>query len=552
MFHILQALSTEQQVEVLTRRLIQLLSYNGTIGETEKADFLKEIICSFPYFKENESFVWEQPISNDPLGRKNIFALVRGQSECSKTVLYHAHVDTVGIEDFGALHDIAHDPDVLEEFFKSYSADAEVQADAGSGNWMFGRGALDMQSGIAVHLVNLLHFSEQRDQLPGNLLVLFNPDEESQHVGIRAALTELTRLETEQNLDFIAAINNDFISPLHSGDQTRYVYTGAAGKLLPCFSIFGREAHVGDSLSAIDPTLIAAELNLAINANLDLTEYFQNELTLPPSCLYLKDDKQIYDVQTAVSCGIYFNHFIYEKSPKEILTQLVDVVENRCETLEKKLAQTYTEHRKRNGLPEREISWDIEVITFGEYVEKLEEMNLHPLKAVEAALEHFSEKDLDERMLAFKIVEALHQLDPEKNPRVILFFAPPFLPANRLPVESNKGQSLLATIEAVLDEVHQETKETFELRKYFPYLADGSFLSFNGTEEDISSIENNFPAMHKLFALPLGDMKALNIPSINLGVYGKSGHKWTERVYKPYTFKILPHLIRKMTKRLLE
>ncbi|PLR75713.1 peptidase M20 [Bacillus sp. V3-13] len=552
MFHILQSLSTEQQAQVLTRRLIQLSSYNGTIGETEKADFLMEIIRSFPYFKENESNVWEQPIPNDPLGRKNIFALVRGESESSKTVIYHAHVDTVGIEDFGALQDIAHEPDVLEEFFKSYTADEEVQADAVSGNWMFGRGALDMQSGIAVHLVNLLHFSENRSELPGNLLVLFNADEESQHVGIRSALTEFTRLTAEHNLDFIAAINNDFISPLHEGDETRYIYTGAAGKLLPCFSIYGREAHVGDSLSAIDPTLIAAELNLAIHSNLDLTEYFQNELTLPPSCLYLKDDKQIYDVQTAVSCGIYFNHFIYEKSPKEIIAQLVDVARDRCQTLEKRLAQTYAEYRQRNALPEREISWDIEVITFEKYVERLEGMHLHPLKAVEAALEQFSGTDLDDRMLAFKIVEALHQLDPEKKPRVILFFAPPFLPANRLPVESNKGQSLLAKIEAVLDEVQQETNESFELRKYFPYLADGSFLSFNGTDEDISSVENNFPAMNKLFPLPLADMKALNIPSINLGVYGKSGHKWTERVYKPYTFKILPHLIRKMTKKLLE
>ena len=29
-----------------------------------------------------------------------------------------------------------------------------------------------------------------------------------------------------------------------------------------------------------------------------------------------------------------------------------------------------------------------------------------------------------------------------------------------------------------------------------------------------------------------------------MGVYGNDGHKWTERVYKPYSFSVLPLLIR--------
>ncbi|WP_155241950.1 hypothetical protein [Clostridium pasteurianum] len=38
-------------------------------------------------------------------------------------------------------------------------------------------------------------------------------------------------------------------------------------------------------------------------------------------------------------------------------------------------------------------------------------------------------------------------------------------------------------------------------------------------------------------------IKNLNIPAINYGCYGKDAHKWTERVYKPYSFDILPKLI---------
>ncbi|MFP3821459.1 peptidase M20, partial [Bacillus sp. SIMBA_008] len=116
----------------------------------------------FPYFQENPSHVWEQAIPEDPYGRKNIFAFIEGNGESLNTVIYHAHLDTVGIEDFGPLKDIAFDSDRLAEYFSNYEFDRDVQRDARSGEWMFGRGSVDMQSGIAVHLANLLHFSERR------------------------------------------------------------------------------------------------------------------------------------------------------------------------------------------------------------------------------------------------------------------------------------------------------------------------------------------------------------------------------------------------------
>lgn len=82
------------------------------IGRRKKADYIKDMIKSFPYFQENPSHVWEQAIPEDPYGRKNIFAFIEGNGESLNTVIYHAHLDTVGIEDFGPLKDIALIPTV--------------------------------------------------------------------------------------------------------------------------------------------------------------------------------------------------------------------------------------------------------------------------------------------------------------------------------------------------------------------------------------------------------------------------------------------------------
>ena len=547
MYNQLASLTLAQQVEFLTKRLIEMESYSGTAGELDKANYLYEIIASFPYFQAYPDYVWKQDIEGDE--RINVWAFLQGNSNKKETVIYHAHVDTVGIEDYGKLKDIAHDPDKLAAFFKSYDGDEEASHDARSGDWMFGRGSLDMQSGISIHLANLLYYMNHREKLDGNILILFNADEENQHIGIRGALDELVRLQQERGLSYVAAINNDFISPLYNGDQTKYVYCGGAGKLLPCFSILGREAHVGESLLGIDPTLIASEINRSINQNFSLAEKLDNELVLPPSCLFMKESKQSYNVQTPVSIRMYFNYFIYKKTPSDVLVSLKRIAQTACVKIENELANNYTAFCKANNLPERSINWKTDVMTIQEYIEYLKEHGEEPEKHLNSLLKSLPE-DLDDRLKAFELVEGLLQLDPEKKPRVILFFATPFLPSNTLQTDE-QSVYLKEVLEEVLQEAEEEYKEVFPLRGYFPYLCDGSFLAFNGNQTEIETVVANFPGMNELFPLDLEKMRSLNIPALNIGVYGKGGHKWTERVYKPYTFQTLPLLIRKVTERLL-
>ncbi|MGG0718423.1 M20/M25/M40 family metallo-hydrolase [Robertmurraya massiliosenegalensis] len=550
MFKEIHTLTFEEQVEILTCKLIKMESYSRTDGENHKTGWLMDLLSSFPYFQKNPQFLSCEVIEKDRFMRKNIFAFVKAPNESKKTIIYYAHIDTVGTEDFGALQSIAHHPDALTTYFLNYEQDLEVMEDAKSGEWLFGRGALDMQSGIAIHLANLLYFSENLDELDGNLLVMFNPDEESQHAGIRGAVEALLRLKDEHDLDYVAAINDDLISPLYTADHNKYIYTGTAGKLLPCFSIFGREAHVGESLSGIDPTIIASELNIRIGQNIDLIEKVDGELVLPASCLYMRDDKKQYDVQTALSCHMYFNYFFYQKSPAQIMSELLQITEEACRTFAERQKRSYQRFVDMNQLPSRDLDWTLEVTKLERLMEELIQKGL----PVEAEMERvlIENRDKDDREIAFLVVDALQKLDPEKKPRVILYYAPPFLPSNYLDLNNERGMAISNKIKAVLEKEAEVTGESFKLKKYFPYLSDGSFLSFNGSEDEINSLQRNFPAMEELFPIPLESMKTLNIPSINVGVYGKGAHKWTERVYKPYSFNILPKLIRKITKALWE
>lgn len=549
MYQQLSKMLPEEKIEAITKSLVALNSINGTLGEGKKADYIKDMIKSFPYFQENPSHVWEQAIPEDPYGRKNIFAFIEGNGESLNTVIYHAHLDTVGIEDFGPLKDIAFDSDRLAEYFSNYEFDRDVQRDARSGEWMFGRGSVDMQSGIAVHLANLLHFSERRDQLPGHILFMANPDEESQHSGILTSISELKRLKQEMQLRYLAAINNDFITPLYEGDTTRYIYTGAAGKLLPCFAIYGREVHVGDTLSGIDPNLIASEITRRIHNNIHMAENIEGELVLPPTCLYQRDNKEAYNVQTAVSSYVYFNYFIYEKTAKEVMDQLTAVADEACKETERKLSDYYDEYCERTSLPKKDITWNVQVYSLEDYLKRLRSRGIDPAQCIGQAFKTYEHLEL--RMRCFKAVEELQKLDPEQGAKVIIFYAPPYLPHNYLKEESTRDQLLQHVIQEAVDKTAASTGETFVFKKFFPYLADGSFLSLHETDEEVSAFTDNFPGWDVIGTIPFKEIRELNIPSVNIGVYGKDGHKWTERVYKPYTFHVLPELIQQTTMHLL-
>ncbi len=539
----------DEKIEKITTVLVGIKSINGTEGEVEIANFIKAFLLQFPYFKDCPENVWEQELEGDRLKRKNIFAFIETPNASKKTIIYHSHCDTVGVEDFGSQKKDAFNPEAMRKFFANYNENIELQREALSGEWLFGRGSVDMKSGIAVHLTNLLYFTNNLKELSGNIMLMINPVEENQHTGVICSVKELKRLKEEKQLDYVIAINNDFCTSLYDNDPHRYIHTGAVGKLLPSFFIYGREAHVGETLTGIDPTLISAEINSRINNNMDLAENIKDELVLPPSCLYQRDNKDFYNVQTALTSYLYFNYFIYEETPKRVMEKLISVAQESCAEVEARLVEQYQHFVDITGLPHSRLSWQVGVNSYSDLISELESKGIDTDAVAKETINQ--NKGLDPRMLCFKIIEELLKKDPEKKPRVIVFFAPPYCPHNYLKVESEEEIKKYNVLERVLNETSVMTGEKFSIKKFFPYLSDSSYLSLHDTDEEIDSLIKNFPEWNEIYPVPVNEIRELNIPSINMGVYGKDAHQRSERVYKPYTFNVLPTLIRQVTKEML-
>ncbi|MCL1631204.1 M20/M25/M40 family metallo-hydrolase [Sporolactobacillus sp. CPB3-1] len=550
MYEAIKDLPMEEQIEKIARALVSVKSVNGTEGEKDIADELATLIRSFPYFKAHPDHVWTQPLASDTLGRKNVFAFLEGAFEKKQTIIYHGHMDTVGVDDFGSIEAHALDPDFLCHYFANDDKDSDARKDARSGDWLFGRGMLDMKSGDAVHLSNLLYYSEHRHALKGNLLVMFNPVEENDHEGVMEAVSELLRLRDEKGLKYRLAINGDFNSPLYNGDPKRYVYTGSAGKLLGCFYIRGRETHVGETLAGIDPTVIASRINEQLNNNMACAEQIPDEVILPPSCLYLRERKAFYNVQTAGTTYLYFNYFLYERTPNDVLEQLKTVAGHACEELAGFLEKQYQAFSKNCGIQGQTPEWSVDVLSYGEFVKELTEKGVPVDEVTEQVVRANPGEDF--RQISFKIIEALEARAGDKRPKVIVFFAPPYCPHNYLRKEVAAERRCDDILDRVLRQAAEETGEQFAKKRFFPYLADGSYLAVSETAEETAAILGNFPGWGRTYRVPLDQIRRLNIPVLDMGVYGKRAHTWMERVYKPYSYGVLPKLIRSMTEQVLD
>lgn len=533
----------------LTKKMVSISSVNTTRGEKDIGVFIEEYLRAIPYFKEHPNQVIVQQLKDDQLERRNVFALLIGQKDKNnKTIIFHGHTDTVGVEDYGALADYAFDCDSLEKQLKKIELPEEVKKDLDSGEYLFGRGACDMKSGDAVFMVLLKDLSEHVDELSGNILLSLNPVEENLHTGIIEGIEVIEKLKDEYELDYVLAINNDYTCPMYPGDKHHYIYTGVGGKLLPCFYIQGRETHVGQCFEGYDPTSVMAELIKEINLNPEYSDSYEGEYSLPPTLLKSKDLKGWYNVQTAKEALLYFNYFVLNEDVPSITEKLVSAADKAVNRASADLNNKYKAfcEKSKKEFTQIENSWS--VLTYEELYQQAKVQDDSIDEILLEKTRKLQEAGVDKREIPISYIRILLAKANIYHPVVVLYYATPYCPHNTL----KKDDEAVSKLAKILKEMEEEKGIKYQMDGFFPSLSDSSYLSLDDSMESIDKLKKNFPQMDELYPLPLEQIKKLNIKAVDFGVYGKDAHKSTERLHVPYSFGILPELILKTMEEFLD
>ncbi len=475
---------------------LELTSWPSVTGSPDEAAFAHKLGPYLSAFDET----WVQPIKGDAAKRSNVIAIKRGRS--NRTIVLTGHFDVVPIDDYGDLKSLAFEAiKLLPEIILKLEASGEnslALKDFQSGDFLPGRGLLDMKAGLAAGIAAAEHYKGD-----ATLMFVAVPDEEERSAGARYAAPRLKDIALEHKLDIALAINLDAISDQGDGVKARVATLGSIGKQLLTAFVVGKPAHAGYPQDGANAAYLAAELISEFELSTDLSETTAGEVAAPPTCLYAKDLKQGYNVTTPAASWVYWNTMQHKRSAAQVFMIAQGLAQ---------AAMARAATRVKTPIP---------VIAYSEIAARvLPEIILAKAQHI-ATLHHL---DFPER--AKLLTQFVWEHSGMAGPAVVLGFG-----SIPYPAVSLVDATLEAKITTALKPLGIGTL------KYFAGISDMSF--FGEASGDHVIVAANTPIWGTSFVMN----EAAGFPTINIGPWGRDYHTWLERVHAPYAFETLPRAL---------
>lgn len=532
------------RIEQLTLELVNIRSVVGTAEENKVSECVHQEFTTMDYFQKHPEYLKYVYTKDDALSRKSVLAILKGKKTNSKKALVLiGHTDTVGISDYGILSDYATRPLELAEKLRELSLPKDALSDLNTGDYLFGRGIFDMKCGTSTLISIVEHLSKNPQEFDGNLIFAAVCDEEGGSKGMLAVVEELVSLQEKEGFEYLAVLDTDYSAPRFERDETRYIYVGTVGKLMPSFYVIGAEAHAGDPFKGIDSNHISSAIMEELNFNTDYCDEAEGEVTVPPISLRQQDLKPEYSVQTNRASYLYFNFSTHSSTPDIVMDKMIKGADKAFNKVIDYLNIEYEKYCKSNHFDHTTLPWTSRVITYDDLYQKVKAERGAETDTIlnRLAEELMQDESLDERDFALKMVETLHNLWSDKNPVVVAYYSPPYYPHIYVKNEAAGEKKLMATLQQVME--GNISKYKVAIKKFYPYISDLSYAAAPREANAIDSLKNNMPGWGSKYSLPISHMQSLNLPVLNIGPFGKDAHKYTERLQRDYSFNVAPRLV---------
>tara|TARA_R110001583_G_scaffold17679_1_gene71163 strand:- start:16385 stop:18058 length:1674 start_codon:yes stop_codon:yes gene_type:complete len=546
----------EARTREIADRLTRWPSVTGSKDEADFADKLVGLLREIPYFQENPddiAVIDSHLVANGTAMAKNVVALVRGQGR--KTLALAGHFDVVSIENYHDLQHLAFAPDVLcTALIKDLSERSNLTAkeklalkDLQSGDFIPGRGLLDMKSGDAAGISFLEHFSQLADRT-GNVVLFLTPDEERNSCGMRSLRNALPDLVRRWDIDIVGGINLDASSDYENGDMGRAIFHGSIGKMMPFAMIVGQPTHVGYPFDGISAHVISAEIMQMIEGNTDLSDTARNVMAPPPVCLECRDLRENYEVTTPEHVWMAFNWLIQGKTSTDVLAEFAAIVEVAANRALTRLFERAKIHAQANGEPAPMEYRPLAVVSYARLLDMARDMGGEAALARIAAVEEEYRYSNNPLLRSRVLVQATLAEARLSAPAIITGNASLHYPAVHLDTTRPLDRAFIDAIHAARQVIEARHDTKIIDRGYFGGISDMSFFGKCPESDESKVIAENTP-VGELVDHPVVD--ALEYPVVNIGPWGREYHQRLERLYAPYCYKVLPDFLAEIARKLL-
>lgn len=538
-------------------------SITDTDGETRFAFFLRDLLASWPYFKANPDRVRLLRTIDDARERYALIAAVGAANADQRVpaVILTGHYDVVSADNYGALAPLAFDPENLAPRLASAleagaadgaargarAVEAERRAldDLKSGEFLPGRGLLDMKAGLAAGLALLedraieamqagssgMHRNGDASSLEA-IVFLAVPDEEGSSHGMLGAVRVLPGILKAWGIDALAAINLDAAVDQGDGTAGRAAFLGSVGKLHPFAMFVGRPTHAGAPFDGLNPALLAAGFACGMECAVDLFDQpVTEDPPPPPTILYYRELRDHYDVTTPSSVFVSVNVLTHRDGPKAVLGACSRLALESMQSAKTALAARAKAFSDASGQASSPPDHEPRVLGWSELARAA---RIADEAAYEAA-ESKARSSADRIPALAEFVAAAARVAGLEGPAAIVGLAPPYYP--RAALDPGRDEKLVAAVSAAVAAVAGSFAQSITVRRYFPGISDMSFLNPGDDADARLSAAAACPL--GLDPLPSG----FSCPVVNIGPWGREYHQRLERVHAEYAFEVLPALL---------
>ncbi|HLR65751.1 MAG TPA: M20/M25/M40 family metallo-hydrolase [Virgibacillus sp.] len=523
----------------LRKLLCELVSWKSiTLSEGERQFPMKlhAKLQRLAYFQKHPELLRLHPAD---LRRHFLTALYK-HPDAKKTICLISHFDTVSTEEYGDFEPLATLPEELTKVLaeRQNELPQDVLHDLKTGNYLFGRGTMDMKMGLALHM--RLIEKASIEEWPINLLLLTVPDEEVNSSGMRHAVPTLLELKNEHGLNYQLFLNSEPVFSQDPNAHDHYIYSGTIGKIMPAALFYGKETHAGEPLRGLTSPYIASFLTQEVEWNHHFQETDLNERTPLPVTLQQKDLRLEYSTQTPYRSAALYNVFLMKQTAQDVFhlfEQAAQKAANRCN-------EAYTKVCLDNKV---DPTSKVKVIQYKDLLKHArDKFGASYIESVKADIQF--NKTWDEREKSLRITDQLMIQCQELAPAIIILYAPPYYPA----VNSSTNQLTETCIEFVKEMAMHRFRLPIERIHYFNGICDLSYVNYSDLNEGWISFEENTPVWGESYTIPFQEMKQLNAPVLNIGPFGKDAHKRTERLHIKNAFEETPEILDELIERLYE
>ena len=539
------------RVREFSCRMVEWPSESGTSGEAEFADRLAGLLSEIPYFRDHPEDIAVIDSHGSPMA-KNVVAVVRGSGR--RTLAFGGHFDTVETNNYLELKHLACKPDELKAALiadlqsRPLSAtDSRALDDFRSGDFIPGRGMLDMKSGVAAGIAALERFSEMPDRA-GNLVLFATPDEERNSRGMRSLRDALPGLMQRWNLDIVAGVNLDATSDQGDGSEGRAIYHGTIGKLLPFAFVIGQASHASYPFEGISAHRIASEIMLAFEANPALCDTGNGEVSPPPICLEAKDLRGGYEVTSPDKVWLAFNWLFHSRTPSELYDDFNAIVARAVEKALGDFKAKAADYAHMNGVEPGGLDFQGRIMSFAELRQEALKTGGADVQTRFDALAASLAGDDNPLNVTRSLVEFMVAEARVTGPAVVTGFSSLHYPHTHLDLSRGLDRDFAEALDRARGTIESRHSTSFKRREYFTGISDMSFFGAAVDESDTAVVADNTPATLWVDRPPAD---ALTYPVVNIGPWGREFHQRLERLYMPYAFDVFPKFLIEIVREVL-